>query len=102
MDLFRSVTRNLLPVMQDQTEEQFLMAGVQAITFQYYDGSAWKDTWDSTQPDSATGLSNNLPCAIRMDLQLYNENPSLGTPAPAELIVPLLAQARTNVTATIE
>jgi type II secretion system protein J len=102
MDLIRSVARNLLPVMQDQTEDQFLMSGVQTITFQYYDGSAWKDTWDSTQADSATGLSNNLPGAIKMDLQLYNENPSLGTPAPAELIVPLLAQARTNVTATIE
>jgi type II secretion system protein J len=102
MDLFRSVTRNLLPVMQDQAEDQFLMSGVQAITFQYYDGGAWKDTWDSTQPDSMTGLTNNLPCAIKMNLELFNENPSLGSPAPVELIVPLLVHGRTNVTATIE
>lgn len=102
MDLFRSVTRNLLPVMQEQTEDQFLMSGVQAITFQYYDGNDWQDTWDSTQVDSATGLTNNLPCAIKVELQLYNTTLSLGSPAPAELIVPLMVQARTNVTATIE
>ena len=102
MDLIRSVARNLLPVMQDRTDDQFLMSGVQAITFQYYDGNDWKETWDSTQMDSATGLTNNLPCAIKLDLELYNENPSVGTPAPVELIVPVMALARTNVTEVIE
>ncbi len=102
MDLVRSTARNLLPTMQDQAQDQFLMSGVEAITFQYYDGNAWKDTWDSTQVDSATGLANNLPRAIKLDLELYNENPGLGTPAPVELIVPLMVLARTNVTEVIE
>src|SRR5580765_4048139 len=102
MDLFRSVARNLLPVTQDQTSDQFLMGGVQSIAFQYYDGNAWKDTWDSTQADTTTGLTNNLPRAIKMQLALYNENQSLGTPAPVELIVPIMVLAKTNVTATIE
>ncbi len=101
-DLFRSVARNLLPVTQDQTEDQFLMGGVQSIAFQYYDGNAWKDTWDSTLADTTTGLTNNLPRAIKMQLALYNENQSFGTPAPVELIVPVLVLAKTNVTATIE
>ncbi|TAK93568.1 MAG: prepilin-type N-terminal cleavage/methylation domain-containing protein [Verrucomicrobia bacterium] len=100
-DLFRSVARNLLPVTQDQTTDQFMMGGVQAITFQYYDGSAWKDTWDSTLADATTGLTNNLPRAIKMDLQLFNENQSFGTPSPVELIVPVMVLAKTNVTQAI-
>jgi type II secretion system protein J len=101
MDLYRSVARNLLPVLQDETEDQYLMSGVESIAFQFYDGNAWKDTWDSTQADTTTGLSNHVPYAIKMDLQLYNQNPSAGQPAPVELIVPVLVLARTNVTAAL-
>jgi type II secretory pathway component PulJ len=102
MDLFRSVTRNLLPVMQEQSEDQFLMSGVDAITFQYYNGTDWQDTWDSTQPDPATGLTNNLPGAIKVELQLHNDHFAAGTPAPVELVVPVMVLARTNVTEVIE
>ena len=100
-DLFRSVTRNLLPVTQEETDDQFLMSGVEAITFQYYDGNSWKDTWDSMQADSATGLTNNLPRAIKLTLALYTETQSFGTPAPVELIVPIPVLARTNVITTV-
>lgn len=101
LDLYRSVARNLLPTLQDQTDDQFLMGGVESIAFQYYDGNAWKDTWDSTQADTTTGLTNNLPRAIKMDLQLYNENHSSGMSAPVELIVPVLVFARTNLVTEI-
>jgi len=101
-DLYRWVTRNLLPLTQDEAEKQFLMSGVESIAFQYYDGNAWKDTWDSTQADTTTGLTNNLPRAIKLELALYNENRSLGAPAPVELIVPVMVLARTNVTQVIE
>ncbi len=101
LDLFRSVARNLLPVSQDESEDQFLMGGVETIAFQYYDGNAWRDTWDSTQVDSATGLTNNLPTAIKLELALYDGNRSFGTPAPVQLIVPVVVMARTNVTAEI-
>ena len=100
-DLYRSVARNLLPVLQDETEDQFLMSGVESITFQYYDGNAWKDTWDSTQADTTTSLTNNLPRAIKMDLQLYNENRSFGASEPVELIVPVMVVQRTNFTTTV-
>jgi type II secretion system protein J len=101
-DLFRSVARNLLPLTQDETTDQFMMGGVESIAFQYYDGNAWKDTWDSTLADSVTGLTNNLPRAIKMELALYDDNHSLGAPAPVELIVPVLVLARTNAMEVIE
>jgi type II secretion system protein J len=101
LDLYRSVARNLLPVMQDETDDQFLMSGVEAIAFQYFDGNAWRDTWDSTLVDSATGQSNNLPRAIKLELQLYSENRTVGFPAPVQLIVPVVVMARTNVTIAI-
>jgi len=102
MDLYRSVTRNLLPLTQEETADQFLVGGVESIAFQYYDGNAWKDTWDSTQPDTTTGLTNNLPRAIKLELALCNERRSLGTPAPVQLIVPVMVLARTNVVEVIE
>ena len=40
MDLYRSVARNLLPLMQDETADQFLMNNVESLAFQYYDGNA--------------------------------------------------------------
>lgn len=101
MDLFRSVARNLLPVMQDQTSDQFLMSGVESIAFQFYDGNEWKDTWDSTQPDTTTGLTNNLPRAIKLQLALYDENRSFGAPAPVELVVPVMVLQRTNFTTEV-
>ena len=101
MDLYRSVARNLLPVTQDETSDQYLMSGVDAIAFEFYDGNAWRETWDSTQADSATGLTNNLPRAIKLELQLHNENHASGTPAPVQLIVPIMVRARTNVTTEV-
>jgi general secretion pathway protein J len=101
LDLYRSVARNLLPVTGDETDNQFLMSGVDYIAFQYYDGNAWRDTWDSTLVDSATGLTNNLPRAIKLELQLHNENPTAGTPAPVQLVVPVIVLARTNVSSAV-
>ena len=100
-DLYRVVARNLLPLMQAEEDKQFLMGGVESIAFQYYDGNAWKDTWDSTLADTTTGLTNNLPRAIKMELQLYQENRSSGVPAPVELIVPVLVVQRTNFTTEV-
>jgi general secretion pathway protein J len=97
-DLHRMVTRNLLPASQADTDDQYLMSGVESLAFQFYDGNAWRDTWDSTQADTLTGLTNNLPRAIKLQLRLYNDNRSMGAMEPVELIVPVMVQARTNVT----
>jgi hypothetical protein len=43
-----------------------------------------------------TGLTNNLPRALKLQLHLHQESGLVGTPAPVELIVPVLVLARTN------
>ena len=93
-DLVRSVTRNLLPTLQDQAVKQSLLTGVQSITFQFHDGSQWRDAWDSTTADSA-----RLPRAIKVQLQMAAELSARTLPTPVELVVPLLVDGGSNTTA---
>lgn len=92
-DLIRSVTRNLLPVSNDQPESQLLMAGVDQLAMQFYDGTTWAETWDST-------TATNLPTAIKVQIVLTPEDGPRQNPSPIEFIVPVMVQARTNQTAT--
>jgi len=96
-DLFRSVTRNLLPSLDEQPVRQALISGVQALGFLYYDGTQWRDTWDTTVADTRTGLTNVLPQAIKVQLALASRQPTRSTLNPIELVVPLTLQARTNL-----
>ena len=93
-DLVRSVTRNLLPSLQAQAVKQPLLTGVQSITFQFHDGTLWRDSWDSTTADSA-----RLPRAIKVQLQLAAEPSARTLPTPVELVVPLLVDGGSNTTA---
>jgi len=100
-DLIRAVTRNLLPATaEEEPAEQWLMGGVQGMAFYYYDGTQWRDSWDSTTADPTTGLTNNLPQAIKVQIQLASQQTgrALSAPAPIELVVPIVVQARTNRT----
>lgn len=109
-DLVRSVSRNLLPSLQDEYTRQRLMSGVQTLTFLYYDGNQWRDSWDSTTPNLSTGLSNTLPNAIKVQLQLASPagrgsgRASSAEPVASrrdsaiELVVPIRVQAPTNQT----
>ena len=45
------------------------MTGVTALTFQYYDGTGWRDSWDTTDGDT----NNTLPYAVRMTVTLMPE-----------------------------
>jgi general secretion pathway protein J len=89
-DLFRSVTRNLLPTIQEQADEQWLISGVQSIFFTFYDGTQWLESWDSTTAPS------KLPEAVKMQIRLVPEETDRVTPEPVELVVPLAVQASTN------
>ena len=92
-DLFRSVARNLLPTLEEQPEEQWLMGGVESILFYYYDGQQWQETWDSTT------ATNQLPGAIKVAIQLAStESLPTTSRAPVELVVPILVRAGTNQT----
>jgi len=103
-DLMRAVTRNLLATVQDQPTEQFLMADVERVGFSYYDGTSWRDSWDSTTPDTTTGLTNNLPRAIKVQIDLAETDEELHTrttrqnKAPVQIVVPIDVQAPTNQT----
>jgi prepilin-type N-terminal cleavage/methylation domain-containing protein len=95
-DLVRSVSRNLLPVSAtDQSTNQFLLSGVTSITFTYFDGTQWQTTWDTTSADPITGLTNVMPQAVKVEIQLApTEN---GAPrAPVQLVVPIFVQSQTN------
>jgi general secretion pathway protein J len=93
-DLVRVVNRNVLGV-QEQLLEQWLMGGVENLQFLYYDGNAWKDSWDSTTADTVTGNTNMLPKAIKVQIQLA-ANLGDARKLPAEMVVPILVEGRTN------
>ena len=95
-ELLRSVTRNLLPVMQEESDDQWLMSGVEDVAFLFYDGMQWIDTWDSTA--SAT----NLPTAIKVQIELVARETELERRTPIELVVPLGVQSRISQDAQTE
>ena len=81
--LVRVVTRNLLPVQTTTPDVQTLLSGISNATIDYYDGSQWTDTWDS----SAT---TTLPKAIRFQIVLAGANSGRPNQQPIELVVPVL------------
>lgn len=91
-DLVRSVTRNLLPTLMDQPEDQRLLGGVQDVAFFFYDGTAWLEMWDSTLQPS------KLPQAIKVEMLLASGATAPAPGEPITLVVPVWVQARTNQT----
>lgn len=98
-DLVRGVSRNLLATTQEQLVEQWLMGGVERLQLTYFDGTSWRDSWDSTTADLTTGQTNNLPRAIKVEIELAVEFGEPRSKAPVQLIVPIVVQARSNLTA---
>jgi general secretion pathway protein J len=94
-DLIRSVTRNLLPTTTQDAEEQRLLGNVQSLEVACFDGTDWRDSWDSSMGDT------NLPVAVRVRIQLATDNSvNVRDRQPIEMIVPLTTQSRTNATQT--
>ncbi len=94
-DLFRSVTRNVLAQPPVDPDDQWLMGNVQSLEISCFDGSNWRDSWDTSTGDT------NLPAAIRIRIQLANENGAVSiNQQPFEMVVPVLSQSRTNQTTT--
>jgi type II secretion system protein J len=71
--LVRRVTRNLLSQNPETPDEEVLCRGVYSYALQYYTGSQWQPTWDSTQED------NTIPAAVQVTLQLQRATNSGGT-----------------------
>ncbi len=92
-DLCRSVGRNLLAPVSDEPWTERLVGGVEALTFQFYDGAEWRETWDSTVDDP------KVPLAVLATLTLVGKGSVGEWPEPIEVLVPLVVQARTNAVA---
>jgi type II secretion system protein J len=93
MDLVRCVNRNLLATTTQTPEIQWLMGHVQTLEFDCYDGTQWRNTWDTSDGDT------NLPVAVRVLIQLApTSGQNVQNLQPLEMIVPLETQVRTNST----
>jgi len=90
-DLYRSVLRNLLATTTPVVNDQLMLTGVASVKFSCYDGTQWQQTWDTTDPTSAT---TNLPLAIRVEIQMAGSDK---TTEPIQLVVPIDSVARTNM-----
>lgn len=91
-DLYRIVTRNLLPNVQEDSTSELLLNGVQAIDFLFYDGTQWRSSWDSTTDDP------KLPKAIKALVTLAPDINQRKAPPAIELVVPVMVLGRTNQT----
>ena len=68
--LVRRVQRNVLSDGALDVQDEPLLGGVRAFGLRYYDGSAWQQTWDSTN------AGNVLPLAIEITLELDTPSPT--------------------------
>ena len=92
-DLYRSVMRNILAITTPQVTDQLLMGGVSSVKFTAYDGQAWDDAWDTSNPNS---IYTNLPAAVKVEIHLANIDSMGGD--PITLVVPIDQESRTNAT----
>jgi hypothetical protein len=68
---------------------------VKSLTFQYWDGSAWQDTWDGTQPgaDGSTPMGPPIAIAITVEIALPGTGTAPGSTPQTKTyrqVVPLL------------
>ena len=92
-DLIRSVQRNLLPpTVEDPPVYQWLVGGIQNVTFYFYDGTQWRDYWDSTAEET------KLPSAIKVQINRAVQERGEAQLPPVELVVPVTVQVSTNAT----
>jgi len=94
-DLIRVVSGNLLPATTEEATSRWIMGGIDTMRLQYYDGTSWIDTWDTT-------ISTNLPAAIKVQLTLAAEDnrQNVYDQEPIEIVVPVLMQAKVTQSQT--
>jgi hypothetical protein len=89
MDLVRCVNPNLLATSTQAADIQPLMSHVETADFDCYDGSQWRNTWDTSSGDT------NLPVAVRIRIRLVaNAGEDASRKAPLEIMVPLTTVTR--------
>jgi type II secretory pathway pseudopilin PulG len=91
LDLVRCVNRNLLATTTTTPDTQLLMTDVESVEFECFDGTQWRNTWDTSSGDT------NLPTAVRIRIQpAVDRSVTASKPEALELIVPLITQTRTT------
>jgi hypothetical protein len=51
----------------NQDDDTYVIAEeVQSVTFRYFDGSSWQDSWDGTQTDATSGAPKGPPQAVEI------------------------------------
>jgi type II secretion system protein J len=90
-DLVRSVTRNLLATSTQTADTQRLLSNVDTLDFFYFDGTQWRDTWDTSAGDT------NLPQAVRVRIQMAAD-PASGNRAPEPLQMVVLVDSQGSAT----
>ncbi len=93
-DLVRSVTRNLLTYSTPTSDTQRLVGNIDQLQFEYYDGTQWRDTWDTTSGDVG------LPAAVRVSIFLVPEKQVAIRQEPVQMTVLLNCNIGTNTVAT--
>jgi len=98
-DLVRSVTRNLLTYVTPTPQVQRLVRNIEDLEFEFFDGTQWLDTWDTTAG------SPGLPTAVRVRILPVPSKSTTVRQEPIELLVRLYtvsAHGSTNATAAAE
>jgi type II secretion system protein J len=74
--LVRKCARNLsVEVSPPPADEEVLCRDVDSFAIQYFDGTNWNDSWDSTQM-----TPNELPVAVQVTIVLDRTPPAPGSP----------------------
>jgi len=84
--LVRSATPNPLATDTSDPTETVLLSGIATLAFAYFDGEDWQDSWD------ASLRSNELPRAVRVNIELTAENDEDDHVPLPDLIVPVLCE----------
>lgn len=103
-ELWRLVTRNLLPPLNETYEEQLILSDVDRFELSFFDGYNWRTAWGGTNE------TVSLPRAVRVDLVVAEADPAerqRGRQAnrsllPFQLIVPVMVTPATNQTDTAD
>jgi type II secretion system protein J len=74
--LVRRVTSNLLSTDMPATTAEIICRRVLSFTLEYFDGSSWQSSWDST------AMSNALPQAVLITLELQDDSTPAGDTGP--------------------
>ena len=89
-ELVREVTRNLLPSLEEESEEVVLLDAVKSLEFQYYAEETWQDSWDSSSNDDAP------PSAVCVRIELAATEDEATPSPPLELTCALVAESASS------